>query len=405
MVASALAVVWTYALFPLVTLLIGAVRPRPVRSADVTPSVAVVIAAHNEEQDIGPKLANVLAQDYPRDLLDVVVAADGCTDGTEDVVRGYAASGVRLMPLARGGKAMALNAAIASCDADVLVFSDANSMLAPGALRALVAPFADPRVGGVAGDQRYLPEDAALGETAGERSYWSLDRMLKVAQSRAGSVTSATGSLYAMRRSLVQPVVDGVTDDFWTSTAAVESRTRLVFAPDAVAFEPPAASDADEYARKVRIMTRGLRGVHLRRGLLNPFRHGYYAVQLLSHKVLRRLMVVPLLGLLVGCWLHPGLLWKLAAAAQTGLYAAGGLGLALRARGLRSGPLTIPAFFVMVNAASAHAAWNVLRGRRIDRWSTRRVHLPATAADGVATQRPEATPAGGIPEVRGGGPA
>lgn len=397
-VGSALAVVWTYALFPLVTLLLAAVRPRPVRTGDVTPTVAVVVAAHNEERDIGRKLANVLAQDYPRDRLDVVVAADGCTDGTEDVVRGFAGDGVRLMPLARGGKAAALNAAIDSCTADVLVFSDANSMLAPGALRALVAPFADPAVGGVAGDQRYLPQDAAAGETAGERSYWSMDRMLKVAQSRAGSVTSATGSLYAMRRTLVPPVVDGVTDDFWTSTAAVAARARLVFAADAVAFEPPAASDADEYARKVRIMTRGLRGVYLRARLLDPFRHGYYAVQLLSHKVLRRLMILPLLGLLVGSWLHPGLLWKLAAAAQTGLYAAGALGLALRARGLRSGPLTIPAFFVMVNAASAHAAWNVLRGRRIDRWQTRRVELPdntdsTDGTDGAAVDA--GRPAGG----------
>ena len=378
-VASALAVVWTYALFPVVTVLLGAVRPRPVRAGDVTPSVAVVIAAHNEEQDIGRKLTNVRAQDYPGDLLDVVVAADGCTDGTEDVVRTFAADAVRLMPLARGGKAAALNAAIASCTTDVLVFSDANSMLAPGALRALVAPFADPGVGAVAGDQRYLPEDAALGETAGERSYWSMDRLLKQAQSRAGSVTSATGSLYAMRRDLVQPVVDGVTDDFWTSTAAVEAGARLVFAPDAVAFEPPAASDADEYARKVRIMTRGLRGVYLRRGLLNPLRHGYYAVQLASHKVFRRLMVLPLLGLLVGTALHPGLGWRLAAAAQAALYAAGALGLVLRARGLRSGPLTIPAFFVMVNVASAHAAWNVVRGRRIDRWQPRRVEVPGSA--------------------------
>jgi glycosyltransferase involved in cell wall biosynthesis len=383
-VASALAIAWTYALFPVVTLLLGAVRPRPVRAGDVTPSVAVVIAAHNEERDIGPKLANVLAQDYPAGGLDVVVAADGCSDGTEDIVRGHADRGVRLIALARGGKAAALNAAIGSCTADVLVLSDANSMLAPGALRALVAPFADPQVGGVAGDQRYLAQDAALGETAGERSYWSMDRMLKQAQSRAGSVTSATGSLYAVRRALVQPVVDGVTDDFYVSTGVVEAGSRLVFAPDAVAFEPPAVSDADEYARKTRIMTRGLRGVYLRRGLLNPFRHGYYAVQLLSHKVLRRLMVAPLAGLLLGTALHPGLLWRLAALAQAGLYAAGGLGLLLRSRGLRSGPLTIPAFFVMVNWASAHAVWNLARGRRIDRWQPRRVDLPEAGATTAA---------------------
>jgi cellulose synthase/poly-beta-1,6-N-acetylglucosamine synthase-like glycosyltransferase len=385
LVASVAAVVWTYVLFPAVTALLGAVRRRPVHAGAVTPTVCVVIAAYNEEKDIGAKLANVLEQDYPADRLDVVVAADGCTDGTEDVVRGFEHRGIRLLSRPRGGKAAALNAAIASTDAEVLVLSDANSMLAPGALRALVAPFADPSVGGVAGDQRYLPEDGAAVESTGERSYWSMDRLLKQSQSSYGSVTSATGSLYAIRRDLVQPVVDGVTDDFWTSTAVVEAHRRLVFAPAAIAFEPPASSDRAEYARKVRIMTRGLRGVYLRRGLLNPFRYGFYAVQLFSHKVARRLMVLPLLGVLVGSALRPEPLWQAFAALQVLGYAAGGLGLALRARGLRSGPLAIPAFFVMVNVASARAVWNVLSGRRIDRWQTARSApvAPPTPAGGI----------------------
>jgi hypothetical protein len=145
-------------------------------------------------------------------------------------------------------------------------------------------------------------------------------------------------------------------------------------------------------------MTRGLRGVYLRRGLLNPLRHGYYSIQLLSHKVLRRLMVIPLLGLLVGCALDPGIGWRLAGLVQALGYAAGGVGLLLRSRGLRSGPLTIPAFFVMVNVASAHAVWNVVRGRRIDRWQPRRIDLPdAAASAGAGIGGPPDRAAGGGP--------
>src|SRR5699024_400548 len=134
---------------------------------------------------------------------------------------------------------------------------------------------------------------------SGERSYWDLDRALKRAESAGGSVISATGALYAVRRPLVDPVPPGVTDDFTTSTGVIERGARLVFAPDAVVWEPVAASARDEMARKVRVMTRGLQAVAHRRRLLDPREHGFYAYQLLHHKLLRRLMGLPLLVLAV----------------------------------------------------------------------------------------------------------
>ncbi|MEO5885422.1 MAG: glycosyltransferase family 2 protein, partial [Candidatus Limnocylindrales bacterium] len=277
----------------------------------------------------------------------------------------------RLLDLPRVGKADALNAAVAVSSGEILVFTDANTRFAPDAIEALIAPFADPEVGGVAGDQRYVKATREDGIAQGERGYWDLDRMLKIAESRAGNVVSATGAIYAIRRELFRPVVSGVTDDFITSVAVVAQGRRLVFAEDAVAFEPPARSGGDEFGRKVRIMTRGLRGTLLMRGLMDPRRYGFYAFQLAWHKLFRRLMVVPLIGLLLSsvALLGRGPLYTLAALAQICGYALGVAGLSMRGRATgHSRLLSLPAFFILVNAAALKALVDVARGRRIDRW-------------------------------------
>jgi glycosyltransferase involved in cell wall biosynthesis len=386
---------YTYIVFPLVVLLRAGLRPRPHGTADVTPSVTMVIAARNEAASIGAKLENLLSLDYPADRLEVVVASDGSDDGTDDIVRAYADRGVRLVSVPRVGKAPALDAAVAQATGDVLVFSDANSIYAPDALRALVRPFADPLVGGVAGDQRYLGAADTDAIASGERSYWDLERRLKAAESLSGNVISATGAIYAVRRSLVGPVAPGVTDDFFTSTGVIAQGYRLVFAADAVAYEPVSKTAEIEVGRKVRVMTRGLRGVLLRRDLLDPRRHGFYALQLFTHKVLRRTMALPLLTIAVTSpllWRH-GALYRAATAGQAAFYALGAVGMLLAGRPLgRLKVLALPAFFTLVNVASLRAVWNVLRGRQIDRWEPRR---SGRAADEAAPGREASARIGG----------
>jgi Glycosyltransferase like family 2 len=372
--ASATVVVATYVGFPLLVLLRARVSPRPVRSADVTPSLSVVIAAHNEQGGIGAKLESVLACDYPEHLRDVVVASDGSTDRTVEIAASFRAAGVRTLDLPRTGKAAALNVAVASCRSDIVVLSDANNPLDAAALRRIVRPFADPEVGGVAGDQRYLPSDGEDG-SAGERSYWSIDRWVKSAESAAGSVISATGALYAVRRELFPTVVGGVTDDFWVSTQVICAGHRLVLAEDAVVYEVPAAKTGLEFQRKVRVMTRGLRGVYERRELLDARRHGFYSVQLLLHKVLRRLMVVPLAvmwGASLSAALRGSRGWGAIAAVQTAGYATGAAGLVVTVPGKVGRLVSLGSYFVMINAASAVAVWNLVRGRRITTWEPAR---------------------------------
>jgi len=393
LLASALAtVLYTYVLFPLIVLARAALRPRPHHEADIMPSVTVVIAAHNEEASIGEKLENVLALDYPRDQLEVVVASDGSDDGTEEVVRGFEDRGVRLLGLPRVGKAASLNAAVAAAKGDVLVFSDANSMFAPDAIRMLVRPFADPEVGGVAGNQRYVAVADADAIASGEQRYWDFDRLLKDAESRGGNVISATGAIYAIRRRLFVSVPENVTDDFVTSTRVIAQGHRLVFAARAVAYEPVAKSGGQEFDRKVRIMTRGLTGVVQMRELLDPRAHGFYAVQLFTHKVLRRLMAIPLLVAAVtsaALW-NRGPLYRFAAAAQAAVYALGALGLLLPDRSVaQRKPVVLATFFCFVNLASLNAAWNVVTGKRIARWEPRRNDAAAEPAETLVTGRPE----------------
>lgn len=362
---------YSYVIFPLIVVLRGRFFRQPYKTADITPPVSIIIAAYNEQNDIGAKLNNMLALDYPRDKVEIIVASDGSEDDTNKIVAGFADRGVKLLALPRQGKAGALNSAVAAATGEILVFSDANSMFAEGALRALVAPFADPEVGGVAGNQRYLPRSATVASNDGEQSYWNFDRQLKVSQSKAGNAISATGAIYAIRRSLFRTVPTGVTDDFVTSTSVIAQGYRLVFAPAAVAYEPVAGSSDREFGRKVRIMTRGLRAVLVMRELLNPFRHGFYAWQLFSHKVLRRLMFVPLIALLLVnpfLW-NDGIFYPITLLLQLGFYGCALLGWLLANTRLGSLKIfSIPYFFCLIYAAALVATVNILRGRTIDRW-------------------------------------
>jgi hypothetical protein len=267
-------------------------------------------------------------------------------------------------------------------------------MYGPGALRALARPFADPEVGGVAGNQRYLSKNSTSLSGDGEKSYWSFDRKLKQSQSRAGNAISATGAIYAIRRSLFRGVPVGVTDDFAVSTDVIVQGRRLVFAPDAEAFEPVAGSGGAEFGRKVRVITRGLRGVLVvRRELLNPLRYGFYAFQLFAHKVMRRLVVFPLLLLLLVSPLlwNQGMIYQVATVAQLAFYGCALLGLLLANTRLgRLKPLTIPYFFCMVNAACMIATFNLIRGHRIDFWE------PQRQADGASASVEQAAQPGAV---------
>jgi cellulose synthase/poly-beta-1,6-N-acetylglucosamine synthase-like glycosyltransferase len=369
---SVFILVYTYAGFTLLLIVWAQLFPKPYTSHSTYPSTSMIIAAYNEQDGIQQKLDNILSLDYPQDKLEVILASDGSDDLTNSIVSEYTGDTVKLLALPRGGKHVALNAAVEIATGEILVFSDANSIYEKDALQQLTSPFADPKVGGVAGNQRYLKNNQSAGN-AGEHGYWSFDRFLKRMESASGNVISATGAIYAIRRSLYQPVLGGVTDDFYISTNVIVEGYRLVFAADAVAYEPPAKSQKNEYGRKVRIMTRGLNAVIQRRTLLNPFKYGFYSLQLFTHKILRRLLYLPLIVVFLTNILlvSRGWFYQLTMLGQLAFYGMALAGWFLEQRGQRMPKLlAIPTYICMVYWAAAHATWNVLRGHRIERWST-----------------------------------
>jgi cellulose synthase/poly-beta-1,6-N-acetylglucosamine synthase-like glycosyltransferase len=378
--SAAALILYTYLLYPALVFVRALFLRRPYERREITPRVSLIVAAYNESKNIAAKIENILALNYPAEELEILIASDGSTDGTNEIVAQYAARyadrGIQLLALPRQGKAGALNSAVAVATGEILVFSDANSIYAPDSIQALVRHFASPEVGGVAGNQVYLKDkERASLSSAGEHSYWDFDRKLKQMQSVSGNVISATGAIYAIRRALFNPVVAGVTDDFAISTDIIRQGYRLVFEPDAIAYEPVASGGSTEFGRKVRVITRGLRAVILRRELLNPFHYGFYALQLFSHKVLRRLVVFPLLILLVSSpflWKH-GLFYRLATVGQTLFYGSAALGMSLHnSRLKRLKIVTLPFYFCLVNYAALLAVINILRGHRIERWEPQR---------------------------------
>ena len=370
---------YAYGGFALLVGLVGLVQRRGVRKLPITPSVSLIIAAYNEEKVIAERLDNALAMDYPRERLQILVASDGSSDRTEDIVASYASKGVLLLSLPRRGKIQTLNAAVARASGKILVFTDANIMCRADTLRELVANFADASVGGVAGHTAYTLDPDSESSSYGERLYWRYDTWLKKLESQTGSIVSAHGGLYAIRRVLFRPIPDGaVTDDFAISTSVIAHGYRLVFEPNALATEVAVPEAQREFRRRVRLMTRGLRGVFLRRRLLNPRKYGFYSVVLASHKLARRLVPASLaiLGVAsLAAW-SQGALYQAAVLAQAFFYGMASVGYLLRrSRMGRLRLLYIPFYYCMANVACSVAWVHALRGRRIEVWQPQRQSL------------------------------
>ena len=293
---SLVALAWTHAGYPLAMGALARVRPRPVRKAEQTPSVALVVSAHDEEAVIRRRIENALALDYPEDALEVVVASDGSTDLTDAIVGEIAAENprVRLLQCPREGKVAAQHRAVRETSSDVLAFTDANSEWKPDALRALTRNLADPEVGYVCGQLRLESPDGANMEGA----YWLYEMWVREQESTASSITAGNGAIYAVKREAYVEDDPKFGHDFGFPYLMEQMGRRAVYEPAAVATEKPAAEPEDEYGRKVRTISRALGHILTGRALRGPTRPLYLA-QLVSHRVLRYSTGILHLGLLV----------------------------------------------------------------------------------------------------------
>jgi cellulose synthase/poly-beta-1,6-N-acetylglucosamine synthase-like glycosyltransferase len=287
-ITSLVALAYIYVGYPvLLQLLVWLRGARPVRKGEGLPRVSLVISAYNEASVIAGKLRNALALDYPADRLEIVVVSDESTDSTDAIVRSFDDARVRLFRQApRRGKTAGLNAVMPTLTGDIVVFSDANAMYEPEAVRRLVRNFADPAVGCVTGEARYLQGDQSTADVS-ERAYWNYEIWIKRLETSVGSMVGGDGAIYAIRRALWTPLPEDAINDFLNPLQIVGAGWRGVYEPKAICYEETAAGVGREWRRRVRIVSRSWRAVFQAPGVLNPFRVGIFAFCLVSHKVLR----------------------------------------------------------------------------------------------------------------------
>ena len=293
-------VVNTYVIYPIFVFLVGMIRIRKQRSYAYSnlPTVTVVVSVYNEETVIEDKLKNHEASDYPAEKVSFLFGSDGSTDSTNEVLR--RCHGENVVPhlfSRRRGKAAVLNDLVNESQSEIVIFSDANTSFRPDTVRMLVQPFADPTVGAVCGELVVVSDSQTTGGF-GERLYWKLENMLKTGESRISSTLGATGAVYAIRKSLFVPLPLGkvVMDDFIIPMGVLKRGFRIVYNPDAVAYERPTNSVGGEFRRRIRIAAANFNGISEYSSLLTP-RKGFVAFALWSHKLLR--WVVPFLFLIV----------------------------------------------------------------------------------------------------------
>jgi len=354
--------------YPVLLTLAAPFFPRRRLSPLAPQRVSVVIAAHNEARHIVDKLRSVLRQDYQAADLQVVVVSDGSTDATVQLARSLGDPRVEVLDLPRLGKAGVLNAGVEVSRGELLVFTDADNQWADDTLGLLLAPFADPEVGASAGHM-IIPV-VGKGLSLGDSLYRHYEAWVRKVENRTGCMVSADGALLALRRSLYQAVPKQVNDDFFISTCAPAAGKRIVYVPEAIVLDQGVDEADKQFRRRQRVTVGGLLSLAARRELLNPLRHGLYAIALISHKLIRRLAPVLLLPLLLAnLWLalEPGLFrWMLVA--QLLGYGVAVLGL-LDVRRRLPKPFRLAAFLLVTLAGMSVGLWQFLRGHSYSQWN------------------------------------
>lgn len=369
---SAFWVVYAYAGYPFLLLVVARIRRRRAVREPIQPQITAIVAVHNGASRIRAKLRNLLEQEYPGDRLEILVADDASDDGTEAIVKEeFASRGVRWIGLPeRGGKERAQKAAVEAATGEILVFSDVGTRLDRDGLASIVRSFADPSVGCVSSTDRFLDRD---GSPVGEGWYVRYEMALRRLESDVHSVVGASGSFFAARRGVCADFSPRLQSDFRTVLCAIRLGYRSVIDSGTFGYYSDLGKGGAEFERKVRTVVRGLTVLFEEGGLLNPFRYGLFSWQFFSHKVARWTVPAALLLLLVT---------SAALAASSPLYLA-----ALGAQALgyvyaavasvfpslqRFAPGKILHYFVQVNVSIVVAWFRFARGERIVAWEPSR---------------------------------
>ena len=380
-------VFYTYLGYPLLLMILAAVRRRhpPVAPLTEWPRISILLPAYNEEAVIRDTLENLLRLDYPADRRQILVVSDASTDRTDAIVGEYASRGVELLRLPhRRGKTGAENAALPVLRGEIIVNTDASVHVERGALKALIAHFADPTVG-VASNRNVSVARAPQHPNYAESWYVGYEMWVRDLESRVAGIVGAAGCLYAVRAPIhMRLLPESLSRDFAAGLVARELGWRAVSVREAVCYVPRISSLRREYRRKVRTMTRGMETLYRERQLLNPVRYGLFSWTLASHKVCR--WVIPHLGIValgaLAClaWIAPWARWALGFAGFAALCAVVAW---FWPEGRRLPKVVaVPAYLVMGNLAPLHASLRVARGEGAPTWepTRREAAQPAVVA-------------------------
>jgi cellulose synthase/poly-beta-1,6-N-acetylglucosamine synthase-like glycosyltransferase len=336
------------------------------------PEVTLMIAAYNEEYCIEDKIVNSLNLDYPKDKLSICFVTDGSTDNTPHIVKKFHA--VKLFhDFQRKGKIHAVNRVMKFIKTPIVIFSDANTLLNPPAIRNIVRHYQDPRVGGVAGEKRIYKKSEDNASGAGEGFYWKYESFLKKKDAEVYSIVGAAGELFSVRTELYEePAENMIIEDFYLSMRICAKGYRFMYEPDAYALETASASVSEEWKRKVRICAGGFQAMTKLKYLLNPFRYGMLSFQYISHRVLRWTLAplfLPVL-LLANIWLATTNNWfyLLVLAGQLLFYLLAAAGYFLRDKHIAITGFFVPYYFMVMNCSVYAGFLRYVKGKQSVVW-------------------------------------
>ena len=368
--ASVVALFYVYVGYPLLVYAVSRLRPKTVKRREYAPKVTILVTAYNEEKVIREKLKNTFQINYPLEKLEILIASDGSTDNTDEIVKKFSAHGVKLFRQeGRKGKTYTQNKAVEEATGEIILFSDATTMYRQNVLREMLPNFADETVGCVAGKLIYV-DNSKSNVGKGARSYWNYETFLKEAESRACSLIGVSGCLYAVRKSAYQPMYAEACSDFLICTVVYRQGLRSIYEPNAVCTEETNQKTDKEMRMRVRVIGQTFTDLWRNREMLNPFRSGFFAVELFSHKVLRYAVPLFLTIILISSLIlaFHSLFFVTVYALQMLFYLTAFIGWTLEKRGVKIGVFAIPLYFVLANLASVLAFYKFLQGENYARW-------------------------------------
>ena len=362
-------ILYSYAGYPLFLWFLSRLRPLRQSSPSEDFPLSFIIAAHNEAAGIRRKLEQTLALEYPREKLQIIVASDGSSDNTDDIVREFAGQGVELVQIGgRLGKTNAQNIAVRHARGEVLVFSDATTLYDPQALRYLAGAFCDRDVGAASGRYDYYDPTASSPAASGSATFWSIENWIKRMQARISTLSGCCGCIYAVRRELYTELAPELISDLVQPLHILLQGRRVVFQEKARAWEEATPTANDEFNMRVRVATRGMKGLLSTSDLLMPWKHPWIAFQLWSHKIARWCIPIFLLSLLAGAALLASReRFQVLLLLQISFY-----GFAFASMLLpilrRSRILSLPLYFCTINTAFLMGMFHVISRRQFTIW-------------------------------------